>query len=71
MRTQQTGDMEVKNPLFLDDPTPVQKGTIIVRSNQSQKIPSRPDHVHQQPQSQFQFPQNDASAKSTKPANDN
>lgn len=29
--------MEVKNPLFLDDPTPVQKGTVIVKSNQQQQ----------------------------------
>lgn len=32
--------MEVKNPLFLDDPTPVQKGTVILKPQQQ--------HPHEQ-----------------------
>lgn len=49
-----TGDMEVKNPLFLDDPTPpVQKGTIIIKPNQ--KLPSHLEYSHHEQNLQFRI----------------
>lgn len=58
--------MEVKNPLFLDDPTPVQKGTIIVKSNQLQKMPPHVEHSHQP---QFKTQPNDGHPDVMEPTN--
>lgn len=43
----QTGDMEVKNPLFLDDPTPVQKGTVLLKPQQQQQHEQNPTKTQQ------------------------
>lgn len=48
----QTGDMEVKNPLFLDDPTPVRKNPAVKQQTATQQ-------KQQQLPKQYTKPQND------------
>lgn len=59
----QTGDMEVKNPLFLDDPTPVQKGTVVLKPQQQQQQQHTPSQSQQQAK-----PQQTTEVKNSEPA---
>lgn len=49
----QTGDMEVKNPLFLDDPTPVKKSAPVKpqtsQQSQQQKQQAKPQQSNDNP----------------------